>query len=101
MGEDLNAEKAILRTPCDHYFHKDCLGEWLKLAKTCPICRSDLDEATEELSTRKAVEMSGEVDVEIGAGDLEECAQEPSSSSSTHIPSQQNRSSTLEHSSPT
>lgn len=42
--ECFNAEKEIVCTPCDHYFHKECLGEWLKLARTCPLCRKDLDE---------------------------------------------------------
>eukprot|EP00929_Paragymnodinium_shiwhaense_P093163 TRINITY_DN53283_c0_g1_i1.p1 TRINITY_DN53283_c0_g1~~TRINITY_DN53283_c0_g1_i1.p1 ORF type:complete len:322 (+),score=35.27 TRINITY_DN53283_c0_g1_i1:142-1107(+) len=43
--EDFCADKAIVRTPCKHYFHKACLADWLKLAKTCPLCRCDLDEA--------------------------------------------------------
>jgi len=41
FGED----RTIVMTPCGHYYHKDCLGDWLKLAKTCPLCRSDLDQA--------------------------------------------------------
>lgn len=57
--EDFNADKAILRTPCAHYFHEECLAQWLKLAKTCPICRQDLDQATEDLSVKREVEDSG------------------------------------------
>lgn len=49
--DDFGAEKAIVRTPCEHYFHQECLGEWLKLAKTCPVCRCDLDIATEVANT--------------------------------------------------
>mmetsp|Transcript_5631 Transcript_5631/g.15825 ORF Transcript_5631/g.15825 Transcript_5631/m.15825 type:complete len:357 (-) Transcript_5631:56-1126(-) len=41
--EDFSGCKKIVCTPCDHYFHKDCLKEWLALSKTCPLCRSDLD----------------------------------------------------------
>jgi hypothetical protein len=78
--EVFNAEKPIVETPCGHYFHKECLGEWLKLAKTCPICRSDLDLATEDLSLAK------DVDNAISAsGALEEgtrvSIEEPSASS--------------------
>mmetsp|Transcript_108059 Transcript_108059/g.312241 ORF Transcript_108059/g.312241 Transcript_108059/m.312241 type:complete len:341 (-) Transcript_108059:39-1061(-) len=27
---------------CGHVFHKQCLQGWLKVAKTCPLCRIDL-----------------------------------------------------------
>lgn len=29
-------------TPCDHAFHEECLGGWLRTARTCAICRCDL-----------------------------------------------------------
>lgn len=57
--EDFNDQKPILRTPCNHYFHEDCLAQWLKLAKTCPICRQDLDQATEDASVIKEAEAGG------------------------------------------
>lgn len=41
--ENFGTEMTIVRTPCGHYYHKECLGEWLKLAKSCPLCRMDLD----------------------------------------------------------
>lgn len=59
--ENFNAEKDIVRTPCKHFFHRECLAEWFKLAKTCPVCRLDLDAATESLSTKnKAASSSDE-----------------------------------------
>jgi hypothetical protein len=46
--EPFDAEKTIKRTPCDHYFHEACLQEWLeKFAKSCPLCRTNLEEAVE------------------------------------------------------
>lgn len=41
--ENFSKEKEIKRTKCLHYFHTDCLRKWLKNAKSCPLCRSDLE----------------------------------------------------------
>ncbi|KAF9578919.1 hypothetical protein BGW38_005053, partial [Lunasporangiospora selenospora] len=30
---------------CDHIFHKECVDEWLKLKRTCPLCKMDISEA--------------------------------------------------------
>jgi len=36
-------ETEIRRTPhCGHVFHGQCLGNWLKVRRTCPLCRCDL-----------------------------------------------------------
>jgi hypothetical protein len=37
-------ENNILKTPCDHYFHQNCLDEWIaknlnNKEQNCPICR--------------------------------------------------------------
>mmetsp|Transcript_112800 Transcript_112800/g.221158 ORF Transcript_112800/g.221158 Transcript_112800/m.221158 type:complete len:353 (+) Transcript_112800:165-1223(+) len=41
--DEFSACHGIVCTPCDHYFHRECLKEWLALSKTCPLCRSNLD----------------------------------------------------------
>jgi len=43
--ELFDSELPVVKTPCGHYYHKECLGDWLKLARTCPLCRCDLEEA--------------------------------------------------------
>jgi hypothetical protein len=35
-------DSIFVKTECNHYFHKECLLEWLNVKKTCPMCRMDL-----------------------------------------------------------
>lgn len=44
-AEDFGPGKVIKRTPCQHFFHEECLEQWLRRSKTCPLCRKDLEEA--------------------------------------------------------
>ncbi|CAI9291106.1 unnamed protein product [Lactuca saligna] len=38
---DYEPKEAIRTIPeCNHYFHADCVDEWLKLNATCPVCRN-------------------------------------------------------------
>ncbi|CAG9310409.1 unnamed protein product [Blepharisma stoltei] len=34
---------APVQTSCNHTFHNNCIVEWSKLKRQCPICRSSLD----------------------------------------------------------
>ena len=35
----------IVSTECDHVFHKCCCQDWLRQARTCPVCRTDIPES--------------------------------------------------------
>jgi len=38
-----NGGEVIVKTKtCGHFYHKQCLKNWLNTARTCPICREDL-----------------------------------------------------------
>lgn len=44
--EDYQPEDACMKLPrCSHFYHKDCVKEWLKSAKTCPVCRETVEGA--------------------------------------------------------
>lgn len=40
-----NEHKTIVKTPCGHYMHKQCLEECLQVRRHCPICRTDVQVA--------------------------------------------------------
>jgi len=42
--EAFAADRPIKQTPCEHVFHMECLGGWLQVARSCPLCRADLTE---------------------------------------------------------
>lgn len=45
--EDYCDTHPIVLTGCGHSFHKTCLGNWLKMERTCPLCRKDLSKTTD------------------------------------------------------
>lgn len=44
-----NASRNVLRTPCGHYFHENCLEIWLDDNESCPMCRDWIYTGTEEV----------------------------------------------------
>lgn len=34
----------IVKTPCQHLMHKECLSRWLQTGHFCPICRGDVED---------------------------------------------------------
>lgn len=41
--DELRGEQELIKMPCDHIFHKECIIRWLENAKSCPLCRLSLE----------------------------------------------------------
>lgn len=40
--ENFKFGKRLITLPCDHQYHSDCIIEWLKIKKTCPMCQKEV-----------------------------------------------------------
>jgi hypothetical protein len=45
LAELVDGEAVRVLPACMHYFHAECVGEWLRAYDTCPLCRAALDPA--------------------------------------------------------
>ena len=46
--DEFNSFDAVVETRCKHIFHKQCCREWLRQARTCPVCRTDIPSSIEQ-----------------------------------------------------
>lgn len=42
QSELIDTEGKICCLPCKHFFHDDCVKQWLKMHNACPICRNKI-----------------------------------------------------------
>jgi hypothetical protein len=38
--------RGSVRVPCGHSFHAACIAEWARRARSCPVCRADIAQAS-------------------------------------------------------
>ena len=49
--------------PCGHYFHAECIENWVKDNPTCPMCRAEITpEKLEEFAQTLERKLTGEFD---------------------------------------
>jgi len=40
--ETFEEGEEIMKLPCEHYFHENCVTTWLKMHNSCPTCRKEI-----------------------------------------------------------
>lgn len=48
----------IRQAQCGHFFHSDCLGEWLVRSLTCPLCRENLGQRYRRAAIQLELELA-------------------------------------------
>lgn len=55
--DEFDLQSKLLKLPCNHYFHGECVKPWLEQRNSCPTCRYELptDDADYELRKKQSI----------------------------------------------
>jgi len=51
--DEFDLEAKLIKLPCNHYFHSDCVKPWLLQRNSCPTCRFELPTDDTDYELRK------------------------------------------------
>lgn len=69
---EIKVNSSVL-TPCGHFFHQDCLSQWLYKKQNCPLCRTEIQDQAED-QTEDQTEYQTEYQTEDQTEDQTEMA---------------------------
>ena len=61
--DEYKSRQKLIKLDCEHCFHQKCGISWLKINKTCPVCRKEIcDEQNDTTEIQSETEISGTIE---------------------------------------
>jgi E3 ubiquitin-protein ligase RNF115/126 len=51
--DSYNKDEITIKLFCNHFFHENCILDWLKLHNTCPVCRYEMETDDPDYENKK------------------------------------------------